>query len=51
MKNLSRAFGIWRAERRTVSELSRLSERELEDLGFAPGDIRPVARAAARGER
>ena len=48
MRNLTRAFGAWRAERRTISELSRLSERELEDCGFAPGDIRPVARAAAR---
>ena len=34
----------WRNFRRTVAELSALSERELDDLGIARGDIPFVAR-------
>lgn len=36
------------AFRRTYDELSRLSARELADLGLAPGDIAAVSREAAR---
>lgn len=36
----------WRAYRRTVSELSALSNRELDDLGIARGDIPFIARRA-----
>ncbi|KIT16835.1 DUF1127 domain-containing protein [Jannaschia aquimarina] len=42
-------FAKWRTYRKTVSELSELSERELDDLGLAPGDIRNVAMQAAYG--
>lgn len=34
----------WRNFRRTVSELSALSDRELDDLGISRGDIGHVAR-------
>lgn len=43
----------WRREREAVRELSRLSDRELADLGIARSDIRAVAEGAAlavRGE-
>ncbi|MEM8649472.1 MAG: DUF1127 domain-containing protein [Pseudomonadota bacterium] len=38
------SFRKWRNYRRTVSELSALSNRELDDLGISRGDIRSVAR-------
>lgn len=34
--------------RRTLNELSALSERELEDIGLTRGDIEHVARRSAR---
>ena len=37
-------FNGWREYRRTVNELSLLSNRELADLGIARGDIRRIAR-------
>lgn len=42
--NLIRNYRNWRRYRQTVSELSRLSTRELNDLGIARGDIPFVAR-------
>ncbi len=38
----------WRREREAVRELSRLSDRELADLGIARFDIRAVAEFASR---
>lgn len=37
-------FKDWQAYRRTVNELSALSNRELNDLGIARADIYRVAR-------
>ena len=37
----------WRRERSAVSQLSRLSDRELADLGIERRDIRSVARFAS----
>ncbi len=37
-------FKDWRAYRRTVSELSALSNRELSDLGISRSDIPFIAR-------
>ena len=45
---LTRRFRNWRNYQTTVSELSRLSTRELNDLGIARGDIPFVARRAGR---
>ena len=42
-------FAKWRMYRRTVSELSKLDERELRDLGLGGGGIRAAARAAVYG--
>ncbi|MBX3578048.1 MAG: DUF1127 domain-containing protein [Rhizobiaceae bacterium] len=42
--NLIRNYRNWRRYRETVSELSRLSNRELNDLGINRGDIAFVAR-------
>lgn len=45
--NLTRSFQNWRRYRNTVSELNRLSSRELSDLGIARSDIRTLARDTA----
>lgn len=37
----------WRRERSAVSQLSRLSDRELADLGIQRQDIKTVARFAS----
>ncbi|MEZ5811295.1 MAG: DUF1127 domain-containing protein [Rhizobiaceae bacterium] len=44
--NLIRNYRNWRRYRNTVDELSRLSNRELNDLGISRGDIPYVARRA-----
>ena len=44
--NLFRNYRNWRRYRETVFELSRLSNRELNDRGIARGDIHNVARRA-----
>jgi uncharacterized protein YjiS (DUF1127 family) len=45
--NLIRNYRNWRRYRDTVSELSRLSNRELNDLGISRADIPFVARKQA----
>jgi uncharacterized protein YjiS (DUF1127 family) len=42
--NIIRNYRNWRRYRDTVNELSRLSTRELTDLGITRGDIPFVAR-------
>ncbi len=42
--NVIGSFRKWRNYRRTVTELSSLSNRELDDLGINRGDISFVAR-------
>ena len=42
--NVVREFRNWRRYRNTVNELSRLTTRELNDLGIARADIPFVAR-------
>lgn len=48
MRNFAHTLRNWRSVRDTEYQLRRLSERELEDIGFAPGDIADAARTAAR---
>ena len=42
-------FAAWRLYRRTLSELSALSPRELNDLGLTPGTVDAAARASVYG--
>ncbi|MXN64582.1 DUF1127 domain-containing protein [Stappia sp. GBMRC 2046] len=37
-------YRSWKTYQQTVNELSRLSNRELNDIGIGRGDIRFVAR-------
>ena len=46
--NFARAYNNWVKYRQTVTELGRMSNRELADLGIARQDIRAVARNAVR---
>lgn len=47
--NLMRSYNTWRRYRETMNELSRLSARELDDLGISRSDIPHVAlKSAAR---
>jgi uncharacterized protein YjiS (DUF1127 family) len=46
--NFTRAYNNWVKYRQTVTELGRMSNRELADLGIARQDIRSVARKAVR---
>ncbi len=45
--NLIRSYSNWRRYRDTVSELNRLSTRELNDLGISRSDIPFVAKKSA----
>lgn len=47
--SITESYRNWRQYRKTVDELSRLTPRELDDLGIAPYQIRSVARSARRG--
>jgi uncharacterized protein YjiS (DUF1127 family) len=47
-EQLKTRFTTWKKYNRTVSELQALSNRELDDLGFARGDIKTIAREASR---
>lgn len=44
--SIVRNYRNWRTYRNTVSELSRLTNRELADLGINRGEIHAVARKA-----
>jgi uncharacterized protein YjiS (DUF1127 family) len=45
--NVARSFNNWRKYRQTVTELGRMSSRELQDLGIDRADIHSVARQSA----
>ncbi|RED12013.1 DUF1127 domain-containing protein [Pontivivens insulae] len=47
MKDARTDFSNWLTYRETVGELAWRDEHLLDDLGMAPGDVRPVARAAS----
>jgi uncharacterized protein YjiS (DUF1127 family) len=49
IRSITEKFAAWRRYRVSVRELSRLSDRELADLGIRRGDIEFVAREARRG--
>jgi uncharacterized protein YjiS (DUF1127 family) len=47
-ESLKTRYATWKKYSRTVAELEVLSNRELDDLGFARGDIQQIARQASR---
>ena len=42
--NVARTINAWVKYRRTMNELSRMSARELRDIGVSPSDIQRVAK-------
>ena len=46
MKSFSARLATWRQYRASLRELSRLSDRELDDLGIGRADLRAVASGA-----
>lgn len=50
IRNARIDHGKWRMYRRTMSELSTLSDRDLSDLGLSRSMIRDVAIEAAYGK-
>ena len=49
--SFARSLKAWRQVRRTENQLSRLSARELDDLGITRSDIALIARNAYRATR
>lgn len=47
MKTFATKIAAWRRYRESIRELSRLSDRELNDLGIGRADIYPVVRQSA----
>ncbi len=50
LKTLATKLAAWRRYRESVRELSRLSDRELNDLGIGRADIETVVRQSARSD-
>jgi uncharacterized protein YjiS (DUF1127 family) len=48
-ESLKTRYSSWQRYKRTVSELSHLSDRELADLGISRGDIMRLARETVQG--
>jgi uncharacterized protein YjiS (DUF1127 family) len=44
--NVARSLNNWCEYRQTVSELGRMTNRELNDLGISRRDIHTIARSA-----
>ncbi len=44
--NVARSLNNWIKYRQTVTELGRMSSRELQDLGITRNDICTIARAS-----
>ena len=45
------AYNEWKATRSTINELNKLTDRELNDIGIARGDIYAIARGDETLER
>ncbi|EFO29780.1 conserved domain protein [Roseibium sp. TrichSKD4] len=48
LDSVVRSYQNWKRYRSTYDELSRLSNRELDDLGISRADISTVARGAMK---
>jgi uncharacterized protein YjiS (DUF1127 family) len=46
--NIVRTLNNWRKYRQAISELGRMSSRDLEDLGIRRNDIEALARGTFR---
>ena len=46
--DLAHSFEVWNSTRKTRIELSKLSDRELEDIGLIRGDIATFSAVSAR---
>ena len=49
IKTIASKYLTWRRFRESVRELSRLSDRELSDLGIGRADISTVVRQSLQG--
>ena len=49
--NVARSFNNWRKFRQTVTELGRMSSRELQDLGIDRADIAALPAHRSRANR
>ena len=49
IKTITSRYLTWRRFRESVRELSRLSDRELNDLGIGRADIATVVRQSLQG--
>ncbi|MCW6511131.1 DUF1127 domain-containing protein [Lichenifustis flavocetrariae] len=49
IKTIATKYVAWRRFRESVRELSRLSDRELNDLGIGRSDIATVVRQSLQG--
>ena len=47
-KSIASKLSSWRRYRDSIRELSRLTDRELNDLGISRGDIEFIARKSLR---
>ncbi len=47
MDRIAKAYSTWRQYRRAYSDLMRLSDRDLDDIGIRRGNIHEVARRYA----
>ncbi len=50
IKSVTVKIAAWRRYRESVRELSRLSDRELNDLGIGRADIQTLVRQSAESE-
>ena len=49
IRDIAQKVQDWRRQRASIRELSRLTDRELADLGIRRGDIEFVAKTGHRG--
>jgi uncharacterized protein YjiS (DUF1127 family) len=50
LKTISEKLTAWRKYRDAVRELSQLSDRELDDIGIARGDIEHIVRRSVASQ-
>ncbi len=43
ISDLASGIGHWRSRNRTATQLARLSDRQLDDIGLSRGDVETIA--------